>query len=205
MIEETISETTGTEPETINNEPLQTPLEQEIERENKRGGERTEAEKAAFSLKKNAERAVELGLDPKAILGIEQSPNVVDKDAPMTVGMYEEIQKNNAQKSAIEIAESIPDQRERELAIQYLKTRIVPSGDPYEDVRFARLAVNSVKNGQIVEEVSRTTPAKHFSSGAGAPANQTPKEPELTSAEQLFTKAPFNMTPAEIISKRPTS
>jgi len=197
-----ITETTGTVPEPIITEPSQTPIEQEIERESKRGGERTEAEKAAFSLKKNAERAIELGLDPSAILGIQQSQPAVDKDAPLTVGMYEQMQKNTAQKSAIELAESIADQHERELTIQYLKTRIVPSGDANEDVRFARLAVNSVKNGQIVEEISRTAPAKHYSSGAGAPPNQAPKEIELTPSEQMFTKAPFNMSAAEIVAKR---
>jgi len=47
-------ETPGTTPENLNNEPLQTPLEQEIARETKRSEGRTEAEKAAVSLKKNA-------------------------------------------------------------------------------------------------------------------------------------------------------
>lgn len=202
---EPIVETPGTTPETINNEPLPTPLEQEIERETKRSEGRTEAEKAAFSLKKNAERAKELGIDPAEVLGFSQAKPtapVLDKDAPLTVGMYEQMQKNQGQKTAIQIAESITDLHERELTIKYLQTRIVPSGDPEDDVRFARQAVNSVKNGQIVEELSRATTPRTYGSGAGAPPNMTPKTPELTAEEQLFTKAPFNMTVAEVIAAR---
>jgi hypothetical protein len=203
---EPIVETTGTTPETLNNEPLQTPLEQEIERETKRTEGRTEAEKAAFSLKKNAERAKELGIDPAEVLGYTTTPApTVDKDAPLTVGMYEQMQKNQSQQTSIQLAERITDPHERELTITYLKTRIVPSGDPEDDLRFARQAVNSVKNGQIVEELSRATPPRTHGSGAGAPPNPTAKPLELTAEEQQFTRAPFNMTPAEIIAARTQS
>jgi len=205
---EPIVEQAGTTPETINNEPLPTPLEQEIERETKRSEGRTEAEKAAYSLKKNAERAKELGIDPAEVLGFNQPQApaaTIDKDAPLTVGMYEQMQKNLGQKTAIQIAEQITDPHERELTIKYLQTRIVPSGDPDDDVRFARQAVNSVKNGQIVEELSRATAPRTYGSGAGAPPKPQPKSPELTAQEQLFTKPPFNMTVAEIIAARTTT
>lgn len=204
MIEETTADTPGTAPEIVTTEPLQTALEQEIERENKRGEGRSEAEKAAFSLKKTAERMKELGLDPAEVLGLSQvAMPIVDKDAPLTIGMYEQMQKDRSQKTAIELAEEITDQHERALTISYLKTRIVPSGDPEDDIRFARQAVNSVKNSQIVEEISRSVKPKNFSSGASAPAMKVSIEPELSTDELMFTKPPFNMTRAEIISKRP--
>jgi len=138
------------------------------------------------------------------VLGFTQTPApTVDKDAPLTVGMYEQMQKNQSQQTSIQLAEQITDPHERELTIKYLQTRIIPSGDAEDDLRFARQAVNSVKNGQIVEEISRTTAARTHSSGAGAPANPTPKPVELTPEEQQFTRAPFNMTVAEVIAARP--
>lgn len=206
MIEENFSETTtGTEPETITTEPSQTPIEQEIEREEKRNEGRSEAEKAAFSLKKNAERAKELGINVEEVLGITQTAPtapIVDKSTPLTVEMYEQMERNRAQKTSIQLAEGITDEHERALVTQYLKTRIVPSGDPEDDLRFARHAVNSVKNGQIAEEMSRGTAPRNFGSGAGAPPKPPQKEPELTAEELLFTKPPINMTPAQIIAAR---
>lgn len=202
MTDETISEeTTGTEPETIITEPSQDPLEVELQRENKKEG-RSEAEKAAFSLKKNLERAKELGVDVDQVLGIKIEEKTIDKDAPLTVGMYEQMQREQGQKTSIQLAEGIQDEREKALVIQYLKTRIVPSGDAHDDLRFARLAVNSVKNGQLAEEMARSTSPKSFSSGAGAPAKSVAKEPELTAQEIQFTKPPFNMSVAEIIAAR---
>lgn len=200
----TTAETTGTAPETISTEPLQNPLEQEIAREAKRTEGRTEAEKAAFSLKKNAERARELGIDPAEVLGFSKDEaKTIDKDAPLTVAMYEQLQRNNSQKTSIELANEITDPHERALTIQYLTNRIVPSGDPYDDVRFARQAVNSVKNGQIVEEIARKNAPTNFSSGAGVPPKQNAKPAELTVHEQQFAKPPFNMTVEQIIAARP--
>lgn len=204
MDPKTIAETSGTAPGTVITEPLQNPIEQEIAREAKRTEGRTEAEKAAFSLKKNAERARELGIDPAEVLGFskEQAPTI-DKDAPLTVAMYEQMQRNSSQKTAIELAEGITDPHERALTIQYLTNRIVPSGDPQDDVRFARQAVNSVKNGQIVEEIARKSAPTNFSSGAGVPPKQNAQPAELTQAEQMFTRPPFNMTAQQVIAARP--
>lgn len=193
--------TTGTEPVA---HPSQTPLDQELAREEKRTGGRTEAEKAAYTLKKNAERMRELGMDPAAVLGYTTDNNAptIDKDAPLTVEMFEKMQKENSHKTAIQLAERITDPKERELTIKYLQTRIIPSGDAEDDVRFARQAVNSVKNGLIVEEMQRATEPRTYSSAPGAPANQAPKVPELTSSELMFTKKPFNLTVEQIIAKR---
>src|SRR5258706_16055881 len=48
---------------------------------------RTEAEKAAHALKKNAERARELGVDPAEVLGITSGTHIdeeIDDDTPLT-------------------------------------------------------------------------------------------------------------------------
>lgn len=201
------AENTGTAPETINNEP-QDAVQAEIVREEKRVEGRSEAEKAAFSLKKNAERARELGLDPEAVLGIKKSEVSTDDDdeKPLTVGAFKAMQREDAKKNALQLADGLDtDDHTKTLVKKYLEERIRPSGDAQEDLRFALLAVSSVKNSKLAEEVQRTTSPQRFSSGAGAPPKQVSKEPELTSAELPFTKAPFNMTAAEIIAKRPQS
>ena len=104
--------------------------------------------------------------------------------------------------TAIELSEGIEDERERKLVQKYLNERIVPSGDAQEDLRFARMAVNSLKNGLIAEEIGRSVPPKSFNSGAGAPPKQAEKELELTKEELQFTRPPFNLTPAEIVKTR---
>jgi uncharacterized protein YpiB (UPF0302 family) len=198
--------TVGTEPTPeINNETPQNPIEAEIQKETKRNEVRTEAEKAAFSLKKNAERAKELGIDPAEVLGFtgkQAEPQELDKNAPLTIAMYEQLQKQTAQKTALQLADSIPDEHERTLVKEYLKNRIVPSGDSQEDLRFARLAVNSLKNEQIVAELSRGVQPKGHSSAPSAPPKSIEQAPELTAQELQFTRPPFNLTPQQIISMR---
>lgn len=199
-MEEIITETPGTVPETINNEPSQDPLDQEIEREKGKGEGRTEPEKAAFSLKKNADRVRELGLDPLEVLGVTPTPKPADTNDDVPE-WFKKIEAGKSAKTALELADMIDDPKERELVRIKLET-VITSGSPEERLRVARAYVNSVKNGQIVEEIGRMTPPRHFSSGSGAPANKVPTTPELTADEQQFTKAPFNMSATEIIAKR---
>lgn len=177
------------------------PIKQELEKVQKQG--RTEAEKAAFSLKKNAERAKELGMDPAEVLGFKTAEDTVDKSAPVTVGMLEDIERGRAQKSALQLAESITDDNERELTKHYLSTRIVPSGDPQADFDLAQGMVNSVKTRQILEETARGTAPKGHASGAGAPPKTAKDGGELTAAELPYMKAPWNMTKEAIIATRP--
>lgn len=185
-------------------EPSQAdPIKQELEKVQKTG--RTEAEKAAFSLKKNAERAKELGVDPAEILGFKAESGELDKDAPLTVGMYEQMQKDRAQKTALQLADDIGDENERELTKHYLTNRIVSSGDPQADLQLAKGMVNSVRNSQILEETARATAAKAHASGAGAPPKREQNGGELTPAELPFTKAPYNMSKEQVIAARPKS
>jgi hypothetical protein len=199
------AENTGTAPEEIITEPSQepaNPLETELNRETK---QRTPAEKAAFTLRKNAESVAALGLDPAEVLGLNnQVPAGVDKDAPVTVGMLEAMQKDRSQKTALQLADEIPDQYERDLTKKYLLVRVVPSGDAHEDLRFARLAVNAVKSGQVIEELGRAGQPRSFASGAGAPFSTTQKEVEFTANELSFMRPPFNMTKEQILKARVT-
>lgn len=184
----------------ITQEPSQDPIDQAIEREKAQTKNFTEAEKAAFNLRKNAERAKELGVDVEEVIGIRKETTTTDDgDVPE---WFKKHQASQSRKTAVELAESIEDPKERELVKLYLK-RVVPSEDPREDLRFARQAANATKNEQIMEEIGRKSTPGAFASGAGAPAAKKPVTPELTPQEQLFTRAPFNMTAAEIIAKRP--
>lgn len=204
-MDENNAEQTGTAPEEITPEPSQetpeSPLEQELNRDTK---QRTPAEKAAYTLRKNAESVAALGLDPAEVLGLNnQAPAGIDRDAPVTMGMLEDMQKDRSQKTALQLADEIPDQYERDLTKKYLTERVKPTGDAYEDLRFARLAVNSVKSGQILEEVGRAGQARGFGSGAGAPPASIQKEPEFTALEQSYMKPPFSLSKEQILAARP--
>lgn len=185
-------------------EPSQVdPIKQELEKVQGKKV-RTEAEKAAFSLQNNAKRAKELGLDPAEILGFAASEaEPVDESTPVTVGMLKKIEEEKVQKTALQLADSITDENERELTKHYLEERIRPSGDPQADLNLARGMVNAVKTGQILEEVERDRGAKTHASGAGAPAKVVKDGGELTAAELPYMKPPWNMTKEAIIAARP--
>lgn len=180
--------------------PSQDPVSQELARGQSSG--RTEKEKAAFQLKKNAERLKELGGDPAEILGTTPKQDEAGDDAPMTVAMYKSLQAEQASKTALQMADEITDVNERELTKHYLSTRIVPSGNPAEDLRFARLAVNSVKNGQIAEEAQRASTARSHGTGAGAPPKPPTGEFVPTAEEASMMRPPFNLTKEKILAAR---
>ncbi len=183
--------------------PEQDPLKIELERVQKNGG-RTEKDKAEFSLRKTAERVKELGGDPNSILGIKvEEPDPEDEDEkPLTVGMFKKIQQAGATKTALQLADEISDNTEKELVKYYLENRIQASGNPQEDLKDARRMVNAVKNEQIVQEITRKTPAKTHSNASGVDAKNTEVQGELTSQEKQFLGKPFNMTKEQIIKAR---
>lgn len=124
-----------------------------------------------------------------------------DKNTPVTVGMLEQREKNNAIKTALELAENITDESERELTKHYLETKVKPSGNPEEDLKFARAAVNSLRNAQIAETVVRAGGAKNFSSSPGAPLKHVPVF-EPTPEEAVFMQPPYNLSKDEIVKLR---
>lgn len=180
-----------------------TPIETEIEREQGKQ-QRSETEKAGFTLKKNAERARELGLDPAEILGFKANEVTEGDDAPATMGAVKQMLADKAKETAFELADDIEDEHVRELTKLNLK-RIIPSGDPREDLRLARLAAESAKNEKVLEEVGRAGKARTHVSAAGAPAKTTDTEVELTAPEKEFLKPPFNLSKEEIIKARPAA
>lgn len=190
----------STEPEeVVESTTEQDPLKTELERVHKKTT-RSEIEKAAFSLKKTAERLKELGGDPTEILGIEKDVET-DDDKPVTVGMLKAMQSQNATKTAMELADDIQDETEKELTKYHLANSIKSTGNPTEDLSLARAIVNSVKNKQVIEEIKRKVPAKTHSSASGVPAKHTEVQ-ELTPEELAFTRPPFNLTKEQILKIR---
>lgn len=179
----------------------QDPLKVELEKVQRTG--KTEAEKAAYSLKKNAERAVELGIDPAEVLGLKADVVIdEDDDRPVTVGMLKKIQQNSAEKSALQLADDISNETERELTKYHLQNSIKSTGIPTEDMRRARALVNATKNSQILEEAERKTSARNHSSASGVDAKNTEIQGELTPQEKQFLGKPFNMTREQILKAR---
>lgn len=174
---ETTTDTTE-QSETIEQDPLK------IELEKVRGG-RTEEEKAEYTFKKQAERLQSLGKNPADILGIkkEATEDIDEDDQPMTRGEFKRMQQDSASKTAIQLANDISNETERELAKWHLDNTIKSTGNPTKDLELAMNQVNAIKNKQVLEEIQRKNPAKTFSSGSSAPAKQTEQDIELTSEE----------------------
>ena len=185
-------ETSSTEEETTD------PLKEELERVQR--SKYTEKEKAEHAFKNTAKRLKELGADPSEVLGLKNDPED-EEDKPLTVGMWKKMQQEQAQKTALQLAEEIPSETERELIKYHLSNSIRSTGNPSEDLDLARAIVNSKKNAQILEEVTRKATPKTYIPNGGA-SKETEVEPELTKDEMQFTKAPFNMSKAEILKSR---
>lgn len=183
--------------------PKQDPLKTELERvQNK--SKYTEKEKAEHSLRKNAERVKELGGDPTSILGIPKESIEADEDdnQPVTRGMLKKMQQENASKSALQLADEITHESERELVKYHLSNTIKSTGIPAEDLKLARALVNSVKNTEIIQEVQRTTAPKTHSNSSGVDGKKETGEITYTADELQMMKAPFNMAPAQILAAR---
>lgn len=179
------------------------PLKKELEKVQAKSG-RTEAEKAAFSLMKNAERAKELGLDPKKVLGLDDEKEEDDK--PITHGELRKLEQERAQKSALDRANDIEDETERDLVKHHLVSTIKPSGNADEDLKNARAIVNSVKNSQIAEEANRKSQVRGHSSGAGAPGkHEEGGDFDPNPDELALMRGPFKVTKEQIIEARKKS
>lgn len=126
-----------------------------------------------------------------------------DDDEPVTVGMLKKRDQELATKKALDLAESIEDDTEKELVKHHLENTIRPSGNPNEDLRAARAIVNDLKNQKILEEIERKKDPTRNSSGNGAPAKKEGDEFVPSAEEIAYMKPPFNMTKEEIISARP--
>lgn len=165
--------------------------------------ERSEKEKAEFTLKKNAERLAELGGDPADVLNIRPQINLAEDlsdDKPLTVGDFRKLQKADAHKTALQLAEELPED-ERDEVKSLLESRIVPSGNAEEDLRLARAAVNANHNTKIVEHISnRTTPKRTAAGGSSDAIVEAEFVP--TPDEEVFMRPPYNMSREKILLAR---
>ncbi len=153
------------------------PVKKELEKVKKKG--LTKLERLKFTKDKINQQIV----DEEKEAGIESEEN--DDDKPVTKGELKEIQKGKDKKKALDLADKIEVESERDLTKHYLENKIVPSGNPEEDVKNARALVNSLKNSQIATELDRKNNPSDHSSGNGAPAHieevfePTPDEQEI--------------------------
>lgn len=172
----------------------QDPLQEELERVQKREGGRTQKEKLLYTKQRIEQQLRELGVDDE--------PQHEDDEAPVTLGMLKRMQAETATKTALQLAEDIPGDAERELTKYHIQNTIRSTGIPSEDLKLARAIVNSTRNSQILEQVQmRPAPVTH-STGTSAPAKMEPHDIPLTHEELQFTKPPFNMTKEQILKTR---
>ncbi len=152
---------------------------------------RTAREKLLYSKKRIEEQLTELEDEGDESEAIDDEE---DDSKPLTVGDLKRMRKEDAKKSALQMADGIEDEDDRELVKHYIQTKIIPSGNPKEDLEFAQAAVNSVKSRQIAEELARKGKSKSSGSGSGAPARNAddgafePTQEEVTMAR--FAKIP---------------
>lgn len=182
------SDTEPKEPTGSKQDPLKTELDK-VQANTKR----TKKEKLLYSKKRIEDQLKEF--EP------EEEPE--DDDAkPLTLGDLKRIQEETVAKTALDLAEDIPNETERDLVKYHLDNTIRSSGNPQRDLELAQGLVNSVKNRQILEESSRKYPAKTHPSGAGAPPLKPKETDDLTAEELAFMKPPFNLSKEQIIKTR---
>ena len=178
--------------------PEQDPLKTELDRV-QNIVKRTPVEKLLYTKQRVEKQLKELGVEDEKE---DEIDDIDDEDQPLTVGMFKKIQKEAATKTALQLAEEIQNETERELVNYHLNNSIRSTGNAEEDFKLARTLVNAVKNKQIMEEQARKTTAKTHSSSSGAPAKDDEIKGELTPQEKLFLGHPFNMTKEQILKSR---
>ena len=171
----------------------QDPLKTELDKVQRKG--RTKAEKLIYTKKRVEEQLKELG--------IEDEPEEDEDSKPMTVGDFKKLQATVATKTALQLADEVSNDTERELLKYHLENTIRSTGNPQEDLKLAQGLVNAVKNQQILEEQFRKPTAKSHPSGGGSPAKPASPEEEFTPEEQAYMKPPFNLTKKQVLATRP--
>lgn len=156
--------------------------------------ERTPEEIATYNLKKKAEDAKAMGLDPKKILGEES----IDDEPP---AWYRKEKSKEATITALQLADSIQDEDTKEKVKQYLNTRIVPSGNSDQDFKDALGAVSASKNKLVLEEMGRYTKPKTTAAGGTLPANME-EEFTPTDAEKVMMAKPYNLSKEKVLEAR---
>lgn len=180
--------------------PKQDLLKTELEKIRKQP--RSKKEKLLFTQKRVNEQLAELGEGDEPVFEDDEEPEEEDDNKPVTVGMLKKMQKQEATKTALQLAQDIADPSERELTIFHIKNTIRPTGNPQKDLELAQVHVNAVKNTQILNEITRKPIVRtQGGNGGGNPQNGKVEE-ELTAKELAFMRPPFNLTKAEILQAR---
>lgn len=174
-------------------------LKNELDKIQKNNTGKTKREKLSYTKKRVEEQLKELDIEE----GVTDPNLDGDDDQPLTKGEFKKLKTEEATKTALQLADEISDQVERELVKHHIDNTIRPSGNPQVDLANARAIVNNVKNAQIIEEVNRRQDPKRHSSGSGNPALDPKVEEELTPTELVFTRPPYSLSKAEILGRRP--
>jgi len=170
----------------------QDPLKTELEKVQRKGKTRTE--KLLYTRKRIDEQLKEEGVE------LEEPED--DDSKPMTRGDFKKLQAQTATKSALDLANEVSNETERELLKYHLENTIRSTGNPQEDFKLAQSLVNSVKNNQIVEEIQRKPITKSAPTGGGAPARETKPDEELSADEMTFMRPPYNLSKQQILDAR---
>lgn len=175
--------------------PPQAPLQEE------KKPERSEAEKAAFSLKKNAERAIELGIDPAEVLGLKQLgvDDEIPEDKPLTLRDLENLKKKEAKATSLQMADQLPEDERAD--VKEALSHVVPSGDAEKDLRFARAAVNAERNAKIAEMLGQRGKPRSTAAGGSADLSQG-EDFTPTAAEEALMRPPYNLSKEKILKAR---
>lgn len=187
-------DTTVSPPET-NEAPASTPSQDPVA-DAVRTIEATPKRSRLETLKYNKERLERELAEEMAKNGV-----VDDDNRPLTVAEFKALRSQESQQTAISRANALTDENERKLTIHHLEHTIRPSGDPDADFALARSIVNSVKNGQLLEETARVQRPRSVASAPSAPPKSTQKS-ELTKEEQDYKMA-FKLTDEQVIAARP--
>ena len=119
-----------------------------------------------------------------------------DDDKPLTKGDLKRMERDNAKKTALQLADSLEDEDERTNVREALETRIMPSGNPQKDYNDALNLVNAEKYKQIASTKKNGKPTT-VPSGTGAPRKEEeefiPSELELSAAAMVGKKTPADI------------
>ncbi len=152
---------------------------------------RTPEEIAKYNLKKKADEAKALGIDPKEVLGGS------DDEVP---AWYKAEKAKEITKTAMQLADGIADEETRD-KVKATLGRLAPSENPEEDFRLALGAVSAPKNKQILEEMNRYGKPRIVAAGGGQPASQE-EEFVPTPEETVFMRPPYKMSKEKILAAR---
>jgi hypothetical protein len=181
--------------------PSPSPVQAELEKSKQGKPKRSQKEILDFHIDRLTKKRDALPTDGSGDPAPDDEDEL-DDDTPVTIGMLKKKEVVDATAAAKSIADrQVEDPDERELVKHYLDTRIIPSGDSEKDYRDALALVNVVKNGQVIEELSRKQDPQQKGSGSGAPGKHEPAF-EPTPQERIFMGKPYNLSKEDIIKSR---